>query len=73
MDDLQRVQRVDLVDVLLELISGFSLDFLDLFEATLLNERLLGGRVVWQGLGELVQHVVKDLSRAVFDQRFEGA
>jgi hypothetical protein len=56
--DLQRIQSVDLVDVLLQLVSGLSLDFLDLLESALLDEGLLGGRVVGESFGELVQHVV---------------
>lgn len=58
---------------MLQLVSGLRLDFLDLFESALLDEGLLGGRVVGEGLGELVQHVVEDLCGAVFDQGLEGA
>jgi hypothetical protein len=73
LDDFQRVQRVDLVDVLFQLVSGFGLDFLYLLKSALLDEGLLGGRVVGESLGELVQHVVQDLGGTVFDQGLEGA
>ena len=70
--DFQRIQRVDLVNVLLQFVSGLGLDLLDLLEATLLDEGLLGSWIVGEGLGELVQNVVQDLSWAVFDEGLEG-
>ena len=66
--DLQWIQSVDLVDVLLQLVTRLRLYLLDLLQTALLDETLLCGGVVGQGLGELVENVVKDLSGAVFDE-----
>jgi hypothetical protein len=72
LDNLQRVQCVYLVDVLLQLISWLSLNLLDLLQTALLDERLLCCRIIREGLRELVQDIVKNLSRASFDQRLQG-
>jgi len=53
--------RVDLINVFAEFASLLSLNFLDLLEATALDECALGLEVLGENLGKLGTYVGKDV------------
>lgn len=60
-DNVGWVVRVDLVDVLLKLAALLGLNFLNLLEATALDEGSLGFEVGGKHLGELSADIGKDV------------
>jgi len=64
--------RVDLVDVFAEFGARLSLNFLDLLEATALDEGALGLEVLGKDLGELSAHVGEDVVGGELEEGFEG-
>ena len=56
-DDVGWILRVDLVDILAKLAARLCLDFLDLLEATALDEGTLGLQISGKDLSELSANV----------------
>jgi len=64
--------RVDLINVLAKFASLFSLNFLDLLEATTLDEGALGLEVLGENLSKLGTDVGKDVVGGQLEQGLEG-